>query len=111
MHTHKSAVFVIMPFTSQYASGYVDIIEPAATLAGVDCIRADQDAPGHIHTQMFERLFDSPVVIADISGTNPNVFYELGVVHSLATKTIVMAREDCIGQVPFDIAPYRVLIY
>lgn len=111
MQTRTSAAFVIMPFAAQHASGFEDIIKPAAKLAGVECIRADQDAPGHIHTQMFERLFDSPVVIADISGTNPNVFYELGVVHSLATKTIVMAREDCIRQIPFDIAPYRVLIY
>jgi hypothetical protein len=111
MHTYKSTAFVIMPFAAHYASGFEDIIKPAARLAGVDCIRADQDALGHIHTRMFERLFDSPVVIADISGANPNVFYELGVVHSLATKTITMAREDYIGQVPFDIAPYRVLIY
>src|SRR5262249_48937159 len=79
--------------------------------AGLQCVRADQECAGHIHRQMFERIFDSPVVVADISGGNANVFYELGVAHCTGRKTVTVAREDFKGQVPFDIAPYRVLLY
>jgi hypothetical protein len=111
MCAFNPTAFVIMPFAKEFTSGFEDIIRPAAERAGVACLRADEEALGHIHTDMFQRIFDSSVVIADISGSNPNVFYELGVVHSLASKTVTVAREDFIGRVPFDIAPYRILIY
>jgi hypothetical protein len=111
MFDDKPVAFVIMPFAKEFLSGFSDIIKPAAERAGLACLRADEEALGHIHTDLFERIFDSPVVIADISGDNPNVFYELGVVHSLASKTITIAREDFLSKVPFDIAPYRVLVY
>jgi hypothetical protein len=104
-------VFVIMPFAEQFVSGFRDVIQPAVKKAGFECIRADQEPLGHIHRTMFERIFDSPVVIADISGGNPNVFYELGVSNCVARKTVTVAREDFIDHVPFDIAPYRVLVY
>ena len=107
----SKAAFVIMPFADEYKAGYEGIIEPATKTAGLDCVRADQEPLGHIHQMMLERIFESPVVIADISGGNPNVFYELGVSHAAASKTITIAREDFAERIPFDIAPYRVIIY
>lgn len=111
MAERKLTVFVIMPFAKEFNSGLQDIIKPAVEKAGMECIRADQEAQGPILKMMFERIFDSPLLIADISGANPNVFYELGVSHCVGRKTITMAREDFIDQVPFDIAPYRVFVY
>lgn len=104
-------VFVIMPFADKYKSGYEEIIEPAISAAGLNCVRADQEALGHIHQMMFERIFESPVVVADISGGNPNVFYELGVSHTAACKTVTIAREDFAESIPFDIAHYRLIVY
>ncbi len=106
----KSA-FVIMPFAPEFRAGYDDVIAPGMRAAGLACVRADQEALGNIHGMMFERIFESPVVIADVSGANPNVFYELGISHSTARKTITVVREDFRDRIPFDIAPYRVLIY
>lgn len=103
--------FVIMPFHPQFRAGYDDVIERGLRAAGLDAVRADQEALGHIHAMMFERIFESPVVIADISGANPNVFYELGVAHSAARRTITVVRDDHRDSIPFDIAPYQVLIY
>jgi hypothetical protein len=103
--------FVIMPFAEEFKRGFGDVIAPAVEQAGLECVRADQDPQGHVHQQMLARIFDSPVVIADISGANPNVFYELGVAHRAGRKTVTVAREDFVDHVPFDIAPYRVLVY
>jgi hypothetical protein len=75
------------------------------------CVRADQDPQGDILRMMFERIFDSPVLIADISGANPNVFYELGVSHCVGEKTVTISREDFMDHVPFDLGTYRVLVY
>ncbi len=103
--------FVIMPFAPEFKAGFDDVIEPAVRAAGLECIRADQEALGHIHKMMFERIFESAVVVADVSGGNPNVFYELGVSHATARKTVTIVREDFRERIPFDIAPYRVIIY
>jgi hypothetical protein len=100
-----------MPFAEEFYPGYKDFIEPAVTKAGLECIRADKEPQGYIQKQMFARIFDSPIMIADISGANPNVFYELGVSHCVGAKTIMVSREDFIDRIPFDIAPYRVLVY
>jgi hypothetical protein len=103
--------FVIMPFAEDFLAGFEDVIAPGIELAGFRCLRADQEPQGHIQSQMFERIFDATAVVADISGRNSNVFYELGVAHSLGRRTITVAREDYMDRVPFDVAPYRVLVY
>jgi hypothetical protein len=100
-----------MPFAPEFKAGFDDVIEPAVRAAGLECIRADQEALGHIHKMMFERIFESAVVVADVSGGNPNVFYELGVSHTTARKTVTIVREDFRERIPFDISPYRVIIY
>jgi hypothetical protein len=107
----SNTAFVIMPFAPEFRPGYEEVIEPAVRAAGLECIRADQETLGHIHRMMFERIFESPVVVADISGGNPNVFYELGVSHAAACRTVTVVRQDYAKGIPFDIAPYRVIIY
>ena len=111
MGTHSPSVFVIMPFADEFELGYRDVIAPAAERAGLRCIRADQERMGNIHTAIYERIFDSPVIVADISGANPNVHYELGVAHSAGRKTITVVREDWVDRIPFDLEPYRVVVY
>jgi len=104
-------VFVIMPFEPEYQPDYDDVIAPAVQKAGLECLRADQDDLGYIQHMMFERIFESPVVVADVSGYNPNVFYELGVSHTAASKTVTVVREDWVDRIPFDIGPYRVIVF
>jgi hypothetical protein len=107
----SGSAFVIMPFAPEFRAGYDDVIAPAMRIADLQAVRADEEELGHIHGMMFERIFESPVVIADVSGNNPNVFYELGVSHGAAAKTVMVVREDFRDKIPFDIAPYRILIY
>lgn len=103
--------FIIMPFAQEYTQAYTDIIQPAVIECGIECVRADEDSQGNIHNQMMDRIFNADILITDITGLNPNVFYELGVAHTISKKTIVVCNGDKMDKVPFDIAPYRILTY
>src|SRR5258705_7019155 len=52
---------------------------------------------------MYEQLFKADVVVADLSTSNKNAFYELGVRHALRPFTTVIVAEDGIKAFPFDV--------
>ncbi len=81
---------------------YRYIIKPAMTEAGFDCVRADEvQHAGVIDVPMYQRLLEADVVIADLSTSNVNAFYELGVRHALRPRTtIVIVEEGFLN--PFD---------
>lgn len=84
------------------------IIEPAANEAGYQAIRADKiSEPGNITSQIVQHLIDDDLVIADLTGKNPNVFYELAVRHTLkkAVLQIIQSGEP----IPFDVATTRTI--
>ena len=58
---------------------------------------------------MLSLIWRSRVVLADLSGKNPNVFYEVGIAHSLGRRTILVAQS--MDDVPFDLRALRVLHY
>jgi hypothetical protein len=90
---------------------YAALIAPAIQAADMEPIRADQEeVGGAIHKPMFERLILCEYAIADVTGANPNVYYELGIRHAVRPRsTIVLFAE---GQsLPFDIALLRGLPY
>jgi hypothetical protein len=61
---------------------------------------------------MFKDLRDRPVVLVDLSLLNPNVLYELGIRHVMsATGTVLMANEETVKKLPFDIALSRTIPY
>jgi hypothetical protein len=94
-----------------FDSVYQKIIAPGVVQAGLEPIRADEEKiGGTIHKPMFERLMLCHYAVADITGANPNVFYELGIRHALrpATTTIVFLEGTVI---PFDIALVRGISY
>lgn len=73
-------------------------------------IRADQTSqPGSFIKDILEQLESSYIVIANLTELNANVFYELGVRHTLSNRTI-MITED-IDSLPSDLKEYRVIEY
>ena len=102
--------FDLMPFDPKYREVYAEVYKPVCAENDLDCWRVDEVArPGSITRDIVEGIIDAEVVIADLTGQNPNVFYELGIAHSVGNKTIMTAQ--AIADVPFDIRSYRVLIY
>lgn len=86
------------------------IVRPAAEDAGYVAIRGDEiDKPGLITTQVLQAVMDSPLVIADLTHSNPNVFYELAVRHATRKPTISIIRMD--EKIPFDVANSRTVFY
>ena len=89
-------------------SVYKHIIAPAATKCGYDPIRADEiSEPGIITSQVIQHLIDDPLVIADLSGSNANVFYELAVRHAFRKPVVQII--DGAESIPFDLAASRTI--
>jgi hypothetical protein len=83
---------------------YRNIIKPAVEAAKLKCVRADEIVhSGLIDIPMYEQLLDADVVVADLSTSNKNAFYELGVRHALRPFTTVVIAEDGIKAFPFDV--------
>ncbi|MGE5261618.1 MAG: TRAFs-binding domain-containing protein [Actinomycetota bacterium] len=112
--------FVLMPFgkkldaagrVTNFDSVYEKVIAPAVVRAGLEPIRADEEKiGGTIHKPMFERLMLCHYAVADITGANPNVFYELGIRHAMRPRsTVIVFAEGTV--LPFDIALVRGIAY
>jgi tetratricopeptide (TPR) repeat protein len=110
----KKTCFVVMGFgkKTDFETGrildldksYRNMIKPAVEAAGLKCIRADEIVhSGLIDVPMYEQLLNADVVVADLSTSNKNAFYELGIRHALRPFTTVVIAEDGIKQFPFDI--------
>ena len=83
---------------------YRNMIKPAVEAAGLKCVRADEIVhSGLIDQPMYEQLLSADVVVTDLSTSNKNAFYELGVRHALRPYTTVVIAEDGIKAFPFDV--------
>ncbi|BAJ26635.1 MULTISPECIES: hypothetical protein [Kitasatospora] len=88
---------------------FEEVIAPACAKFAIAALRADGIAsPGDINEQICRHVINSDLVVADVSGGNPNVMYELGLRH-LGGRPIIHIGED--GQLPFDIASVRIIRY
>ncbi len=85
------------------------IIEPACARLGIEPVRADQiSRTGEITEQVCRQLLAADLVIADVSGGNPDVMYGLGLRHATGKPVIHLGET---GQLPFDIAPFRTIAF
>jgi hypothetical protein len=74
-----------------------------------EVIRGDEiDEPGMITSQVLSAVQESDLVVADLTGHNPNVLYELAVRHAIE-KPIIHAIEPKLSKIPFDIAGFRTI--
>jgi len=90
---------------------YRVIIRPAVEAAGLECIRADQiDHSGVIDKPMYEWLLKADVLVADLSTSNANALYELGVRHALRPHTTIIMAESNF-RFPFDVKALNILQY
>jgi hypothetical protein len=95
-------LFVIMPFKKEFRDVYILGIRDVAERLGMKVERADDlEHNEGVLDVILERIRMCDVVVADTTGQNPNVFYELGHSHAIGRKTIIISRR---GQgLPFDI--------
>ena len=85
-----------------------DVIKPVGKEGGYVTVRADVEGePGLITHQVIQHLLDDPLVIADLTGRNPNVFYELAIRHAINKPVIQLIEQG--EQIPFDVAGMRTI--
>jgi hypothetical protein len=84
------------------------IIKPVAKECGYDTVRADEiSEPGIITSQIIEKLLQDDLVIADLTGMNPNVYYELAVRHAVRKPVVQIVHYD--QEIPFDVSQTRTI--
>lgn len=107
-------VFVLMPFTPELTKIYQSIVKPSVESAEFDlvCRRADEiKSSKSILHDVWKSLCEARFVIADLTGFNANVLYELGIAHTLGKETILIYQRGKSVSFPFDIAHIRRIEY
>jgi hypothetical protein len=102
--------FIIMPFTEVSDEVYNFLFKPPLLELGYEIRRADNFFDTmKVMTEIYTAIKQSTIILCDVSGRHPNVFYELGLAHAIGKPTIVVT--DDIKTVPFDLRGFNVLVY
>lgn len=105
----RKCCFIVMPFRDDVAPVHGAIAD-ALKNAGWMATRADEvSRPQRITTTIELEILMSDLVIADLTGGNPNVLYEIGITHSLGRNLILIIREG--ESIPFDLKDEPVVHY
>ena len=116
----KRTCFVVMPFGEKkdldgqdidFDDIYRFLFKKAIEDLGIECVRCDEiEEAGSIHDKMFEHIYQADVVVVDITTSNANVYYELGVRHVMAKGVTVLIRRKG-TTIPFNIQGLQVVEY
>lgn len=103
-------IFVIMPFSDEFETIYEHYITPCAQELGLTVkLGKDPFSGKDIVHDIWSLLNTCRLVIADCTNRNPNVFYELGMAHTLDKRVIMLTRDA--KDLPFDVAGKRAIEY
>jgi hypothetical protein len=98
----KPFVFVLMPFDSSFNDIYKFGIKGAADDVGAYAERVDEQMySGGILDRIFNQISKADAIIADMTGRNPNVFYEVGYAHALGKVVLLLTQN--VDDIPFDL--------
>lgn len=100
-----------MPFGEEWSDDTFDVIQDIANMADCKLIRGDDlFEPAVIVDDIWRELNKAEIVIADITIHNANVFYEIGIAHTLGKK-VILIRQDKGQDAPFDLKLWRYYEY
>ena len=86
--------FILMPFTAEWSERvYKHIIRDHVESLGLQCVRADNKHGPIIMEDIWISINHAAFIVADTTGKNPNVMYELGIAHSLGKPTILITQD------------------
>ncbi len=106
----KPKAFVLIPFDEDFTAIWDHMLRPDLEAAGFVAERADSRLDQqNILRDIVRGIAEADLIVADLTGLNPNVFYELGIAHGLEIPTILISQ--LVDEVPFDLRSYRVHEY
>jgi hypothetical protein len=109
----RNLCFLLTPFHPDFA-GTKQMIEDVARELHLRCERADDiQYAGTIHADIWSRIQQAAVIVADLTTLNPNVMFELGVATAVKEqfRVVLVVRRDEANKVPFDLRPFRHIQY
>jgi hypothetical protein len=104
--------FIVMPFGNEQLNiVYEDFVKPPLeNICNLKCERGDDVFGSNvIMDDITKSIEKARIIVADLTGRNPNVFYEVGIAHTLNKNVLLLAQN--IDDVPFDLRHRRVLLY
>jgi hypothetical protein len=106
----KPFIFVLMPFDRAFDDIYKFGIKGAAEDVDAYAERLDEQlfVEGMLD-RIFNQISKSDVIIADMTGRNPNVFYEVGYAHALGKIVLLLTKDS--KDIPFDLIHRRHIVY
>jgi hypothetical protein len=107
-------IFVIMPFAPEFQPVYDHVIKPLEKELAINLekgIKRGDDFFSHhnIVDEIWSAIYSCQIIIADCTGRNANVFYELGIAHTLGKPYILITQN--VKDAPFDIQGRRLIEY
>jgi hypothetical protein len=103
-------IFVVMPFADDLKPIYDEHILPTVQSLNLTCKRGDDFfTDNSIMQDIWSAIYYSKLCIAECTGRNANVFYEMGIAHTLGRSCIMIAQSN--QDIPFDVQYRRVLFY
>jgi nucleoside 2-deoxyribosyltransferase len=103
-------IFVLMPFHADFRDTYELGIKAVAVSLGLRCERVDEiEFNDIILEQIWKGIQRADIIIADMSGRNPNVFYEVGYAHALRKDVVLLTRDA--SDIPFDLLAHNHIVY
>lgn len=109
-HEKKFKAFVLMPFDKEFDAIFNNLIRPPLEEIGYDVKRADSDLnQENILKDVMRGIAGADLVVVDLTSTNANVLYELGISHTMQRSTVLLTQS--IEDVPFDLRSYRMIRY
>jgi hypothetical protein len=108
--TESNLCFVLIPLRENFVRLYDNQIKPTLEGKGFNVVKADDIySLSTIVEDIWEYINKARFIIADVTTRNPNVFYELGIAHTLGKDTVVLTQDE--NDVPFDLKHIRHFIY
>jgi len=102
----KDLCFVLMPFRPNFKRLYEEHIRPILEKAGFRILKADDlYTTSAIVEDIWEYINKARLIIADVTSRNPNVFYELGIAHTLGKETVILTQNE--KDIPFNLSHLR----
>lgn len=107
----KDLVFFLTPFHNDFEEEFM-FVEKICYNVGLKCSRGDEDfVKGNVLRYILERVLASRIIIANLNGRNPNVYYELGIAHAIGKPVILIANAKTFNEIPFDLQSNKLIIY
>lgn len=106
----KIRCFIVMPFSLEWSDDVHQTLSGSCKALAVQPMRGDDVfTPTDILVDIWQSINVADFVIADITGRNPNVLYELGIAHTLAKPVLIISQSA--GDIPIDLSTRRIIIY